>query len=65
MKPDATPYHGKAYQVPHVHEAVLKKELDRLVKIGIDKSKGSPWASPNLHHTQEKYDSIPYCLATS
>ena len=55
MKPDATPYHGKAYQVPHFHEAVLKKEVDRLVQIGLlRKSKGSPWASPNLHHTLEK-----------
>jgi hypothetical protein len=36
-KPETMPYHGKAYQVPHVHEAVLKKELDRLVKIGIEK----------------------------
>ena len=24
MKPDSTPYNSKAYQVPHVHEDVLK-----------------------------------------
>lgn len=49
IKPDATPYHGKAYQVPHVHEAVLKKEVERLVQIGVlRKSKGIPWASPTF-----------------
>jgi hypothetical protein len=48
-KPETIPYHGKSYQVPHVHEAVLKKEVDRLVQIGVlRKSKGSPWASPTF-----------------
>ena len=46
LKPDATPFHAKPYAVPHVHLATFKKELDRLVSIGVLKPTGaSLWAA--------------------
>ena len=30
LKPDAEPYHGKPFPVPHIHEVTFKQEIDRL-----------------------------------
>ena len=30
LKPDAEPYHGKPFPVPHIHELTFKQELHRL-----------------------------------
>ena len=35
LKEGAKPYHGKPYTVPKAYEQALKKEINRLVKIGI------------------------------
>ena len=35
LKPDATPFHGKAYPIPHIHEKTLKKECERLCKLKV------------------------------
>ena len=35
LKPDAKPYHTKAYPIAHIHEAMFKKDLDRLESIGV------------------------------
>ncbi|HSN66200.1 MAG TPA: RNase H-like domain-containing protein, partial [Fusibacter sp.] len=35
LKPDAKPFHSKPYAVPRIHLETFKKELDRLVKIGV------------------------------
>ena len=49
LKEGIKPYHGKAYPVPHIHKDVLKKEVDRLEKIGVLKwEKDSQWASPTF-----------------
>jgi hypothetical protein len=37
LKPDATPYHGKAYPVPHSQERKLREEVERMVKLGVGK----------------------------
>ena len=29
------PFHARAYPIPRVHEATLKKEVERLIKIGV------------------------------
>ena len=49
LKEGATPFHGRPYPVPQVHKAVMKKEVDRMVELGILKWEGeSEWASPSF-----------------
>lgn len=53
LKPDATPYHcGKPIRIPHIHLETLKKEVDRLVEIGVleivDGATAGPWCSPSF-----------------
>ena len=49
LRPGAKPYHGRAFPVPHIHLATLKKEVTRLVKIGVLKRQpDSEWASPTF-----------------
>ena len=61
LKPDAKPYHGKSYQVPVVNKIGFKKELDRLVKLGIlKKDSDSPWTVPFLVYPKRMIKSDPY-----
>ena len=47
LKEDAKPYHARAFPIPHIHESTFKKDLDRLVKIGVlTKVNHSEWAAP-------------------
>ena len=49
LKEDAKPFHGRAFPVPRIHRETLKKEIDRLVKLGILKWEGeSEWAFPSF-----------------
>ena len=49
LKPGATPYHGRAYPVPHVYLETLKREVERLCQIGVLKRQPrSEWASPTF-----------------
>ena len=49
LKEGAKPYHGKPYPVPKAQKAVLLKELDRLMEIGvIIRQPESEWASPSF-----------------
>ena len=46
LKPDAKPYHGKPYGVPHVYEATFRKEVERLCQLGVlKKENDSEWAA--------------------
>jgi hypothetical protein len=46
LKPDAVPYHSKAYQVPRVHLPTFKKELNRLVSTNVLRRAGATkWAA--------------------
>ena len=48
LKPDAKPWHGKAYPVPQVPLAVFKKEIKRLCRIGVLKRQtDSEWGAPS------------------
>ena len=35
LKPGTTLYHGRAFPIPHIHLETLKKEVPRLVKLGV------------------------------
>ena len=49
VKPGERPFHGKAYSIPHVYEQTLKKEVQRLIDIGVlEKCSDSEWASPTF-----------------
>ncbi len=49
LKDGAKPYHARAYPIPKIHEAVLKKEIERLVKLGVlKKINRSEWAAPTF-----------------
>ena len=51
LKPDVQPDHcHRPYRVPHVYLATLKRELDRLLGIGVlEKRDGrSPWCAPSF-----------------
>jgi hypothetical protein len=46
LEPDSKPFHAKPYKIPYVHQATSKKELDRLVKIGVLRHQGpTEWAA--------------------
>ena len=49
LKPDAVPFHGAAYPVPHIHKAEVRAELDRLLSLGIiERCDESQWGSPTF-----------------
>ena len=35
LKEDAKPYHAKPLTIPNIHETILKKEVDRLIKMEV------------------------------
>ena len=35
LKPGTKPYHGRAFPIPHIHLKTLKKEVERLVELGV------------------------------
>jgi hypothetical protein len=39
------PYHGRPYPIPHIHKAILMKEIKRLYDIGVLWQPSSRWAS--------------------
>lgn len=49
LKPGAKPWHGRPYQVPHIHKETVEKELKRLVDIGVlERVTDSEWGSPSF-----------------
>ena len=53
LKKDTVPYHcGKPIRIPHIHLETLKKEVQRLIDIGVlepvDGSKAGPWCAPSF-----------------
>ena len=49
LRPDATPYHAKAYPIPKVHLETLKLEVQRLCDVGVLKRVNrSEWAAPTF-----------------
>ena len=49
LKPGAVPYRAKPFPVPHIHQATIKKEIQRLVDIGVlERIQQSDWQSPSF-----------------
>ncbi len=49
LKEGAKPYHGRPYPVAQIHNTTLRKEINRLVSIGVlKKQSSSEWASPTF-----------------
>ena len=49
LKPDARPKHERAFPVPESLLRTTKKEIERLIKIGVfRKSHDSEWAAPSF-----------------
>ena len=49
LKEEIKPYHAKAFPIPRIHEETLKREVERLVKIGVLKRiNNSQWAAPTF-----------------
>ena len=49
LKPDATPYHARAFPIPKVHVDTLKNEVERLCELGVLKRVNrSEWAAPTF-----------------
>ena len=49
IREGARPYHAKPFPIPRIHEETLKKEVERLVKIGVLKRiNNSQWAAPTF-----------------
>ena len=47
LQENAKPYHAKSFLIPKAHKPSLKKEFDKLIKIGVlKKSNNSQWVSP-------------------
>jgi hypothetical protein len=47
LQKDAKPFHAKAYPVPQIHEAAMRREVERLVAIGVlEEANDSEWAAP-------------------
>lgn len=49
LKENAKPYHARAFPIPKIYEDTFKKDLDRLVSIGVlTKVNRSEWAAPSF-----------------
>jgi hypothetical protein len=49
LKPNAKPFHGRAFPVPKIHEQPLKDEVNRVVTLRVlKKTNNSEWAAPSF-----------------
>ena len=49
LQPNAKPFHSRAYPVPQVHEAAMRREVERLVAIGVlEECNDSEWGAPTF-----------------
>jgi hypothetical protein len=49
LQPNAKPFHARAYPVPQIHEAAMKREVERLVMIGVlEVCNDSKWGAPTF-----------------
>ena len=49
LEENAKPFHARAYPIPQVHEATVRKEIERLCREGVlEKDSESQWAAPTF-----------------
>ena len=49
LEEGAKPFHARAYPIPQIHEATVRKECDRLCREGVlEKDSNSEWAAPTF-----------------
>ncbi len=49
LKEGVSLYHGRAFPVPKVHKETIRKEVERLCKLGVlERQPASEWASPSF-----------------
>ncbi len=49
LKEGATPYHGRAYPIPQIHERAMKIEVQRLISLGVlEECNDSEWGAPTF-----------------
>ena len=49
LEEGSKPFHARAYPIPQIHEATVRKECDRLCKEGVlEKDSDSEWAAPTF-----------------
>lgn len=61
LKPDATPYHGKPYPVTVKDKGNFKREIERLVSLGVlAKDSDSPWAAPSFCQPKKNKNEVRF-----
>ncbi len=49
LKEGVSPYHGQAFPVPKIHKDTIKKEVERLCKLGVlERQPASEWVLPSF-----------------
>jgi hypothetical protein len=49
LREGVSPYHGRAFPVPKIHKDTIKKEVERLYKLGVlERQPTSEWALPSF-----------------
>ena len=49
LQENAKPFHARAYPVPQIHEAAMRREVERLVSIGVlEECNDSAWGAPTF-----------------
>ena len=59
LKDDATPMCSRPYPVPRVHKAMFRKEVERLVKLGVlEEANGSEWGATYFAQPKPKTNRV-------
>ena len=59
LKDDATPVCSQSYPVPRVHEAMFRKEVERLVKLGVlEEANDSEWGAHYFAQKKPKMNRV-------
>ena len=61
LKPEATPYHGKPYQVTVKEKGKFRRKIEQLVNLGVlAKDSDSPWAAPSFFQPKKNKDEVRF-----
>ena len=61
LKEDAKPICSRPYPIPKVHEEMFKKEVERLVLLGVlEVANDSEWGAPSFSQTKPKSNQVRF-----